>query len=191
MPLISAICVAHSHFMRHRCGGLTPPAMGLVGTHILVWCATHKEGPAAHITECTTATYPWSTETGCAVDNGPMDKGFPSSGTTARARATTPHDTSSHNPSCTGQTACRPRPLHQRPGPPPRPKSQNAFTETLDRADSLATLRHKTVTQTMQASAILWYSLRPIILFVNVDVSRHILVVDTSVLAKSNMDRRE
>jgi hypothetical protein len=35
------------------------------------------------------------------------------------------------------------------------------------------------------------YSLRPIILFANVDVSRHILVVDTSVLAKSNMDRRE
>jgi hypothetical protein len=35
------------------------------------------------------------------------------------------------------------------------------------------------------------YSLRPIILFANTDVSRHILVVDTSVLAKSNMDRRE
>jgi hypothetical protein len=35
------------------------------------------------------------------------------------------------------------------------------------------------------------YSLRPIILFANVDVSRYILVVDTSVLAKSNMGRRE
>jgi hypothetical protein len=31
------------------------------------------------------------------------------------------------------------------------------------------------------------YSLRPIILFANVDVSRHILVIDTSVLAKSNI----
>jgi hypothetical protein len=29
------------------------------------------------------------------------------------------------------------------------------------------------------------------ILFANVDVSRHILVVDTSVLAKSNMGQRE
>jgi hypothetical protein len=36
-----------------------------------------------------------------------------------------------------------------------------------------------------------WYSLRSIILFANIDVYRHILVVDTSVLAKSNMDRRE
>jgi hypothetical protein len=35
------------------------------------------------------------------------------------------------------------------------------------------------------------YSLRPIILFANMNVSRHILVVDISVLAKSNMDRRE
>jgi hypothetical protein len=35
------------------------------------------------------------------------------------------------------------------------------------------------------------YSLRPKILFANVDVSRHILVIDTSVLAKSNMDQSE
>jgi hypothetical protein len=35
------------------------------------------------------------------------------------------------------------------------------------------------------------YSLRPIILFVNTDVSRHILVIDTFVFAKSNMGRRE
>jgi hypothetical protein len=35
------------------------------------------------------------------------------------------------------------------------------------------------------------YSLRPIILFANIDVSRHILMVDTSVLEKSNMSRRE
>jgi hypothetical protein len=35
------------------------------------------------------------------------------------------------------------------------------------------------------------YSLRPIILFANVDVSRHILMIDTSVLPKSNMGRRE
>jgi hypothetical protein len=37
----------------------------------------------------------------------------------------------------------------------------------------------------------IYYSLRPIFLFANIDVSRHILVVDTSVLAKSNMGRRE
>jgi hypothetical protein len=36
-----------------------------------------------------------------------------------------------------------------------------------------------------------FYSLRPIILFTSIDVSRHILVIDTSVFAKSNMDRRE
>jgi hypothetical protein len=35
------------------------------------------------------------------------------------------------------------------------------------------------------------YSLRPIILFASIDVSRHILVVDTSILAKSNMGWRE
>jgi hypothetical protein len=35
------------------------------------------------------------------------------------------------------------------------------------------------------------YSLRPIILFANIDVSRHILVVDTSLFVKSNMGRRE
>jgi hypothetical protein len=35
------------------------------------------------------------------------------------------------------------------------------------------------------------YSLRPILLFVNTDVSRYILVIDTSVLAKSNMGRWE
>jgi hypothetical protein len=35
------------------------------------------------------------------------------------------------------------------------------------------------------------YSLQPIILFANMDVFRHVLVIDTSVLAKSNMDRRE
>jgi hypothetical protein len=35
------------------------------------------------------------------------------------------------------------------------------------------------------------YSLRPILLFVNMDISRHILVTDTSILAKSIMDQRE
>jgi hypothetical protein len=35
------------------------------------------------------------------------------------------------------------------------------------------------------------YSLRSILLFVNTDISRHILVVDISVSAKSNMGRRE
>jgi hypothetical protein len=36
-----------------------------------------------------------------------------------------------------------------------------------------------------------YYSLRPIILFANIDVSRHNLVVDTTALAKSNMGQRE
>jgi hypothetical protein len=35
----------------------------------------------------------------------------------------------------------------------------------------------------------LCYSLRPILLFANTDVYRHILVVDTSILAKNDMDR--
>jgi hypothetical protein len=35
------------------------------------------------------------------------------------------------------------------------------------------------------------YSLRPVLLFANMDVSRHILVVDTSILVKSNMGQRE
>jgi hypothetical protein len=35
------------------------------------------------------------------------------------------------------------------------------------------------------------YSLRPIILFGNTNISRHILVIDISVFAKSNMGRRE
>jgi hypothetical protein len=38
---------------------------------------------------------------------------------------------------------------------------------------------------------IFHYSLRPILLFANMGISRHILVVDTSILEKSNMDRRE
>jgi hypothetical protein len=53
---------------------------------------------------------------------------------------------SSRNASCTGQTSCRPGPLHQQPGPSPRPKSQTASTKTLDRADNLTALRHQTVT---------------------------------------------
>jgi hypothetical protein len=31
----------------------------------------------------------------------------------------------------------------------------------------------------------------PILLLANIDVSRHILAIDTSVLVKNNMDRRE
>jgi hypothetical protein len=34
-------------------------------------------------------------------------------------------------------------------------------------------------------------SLRPILLFANIDISRYILELDTSVFVKSNMDRRE
>jgi hypothetical protein len=40
-------------------------------------------------------------------------------------------------------------------------------------------------------SAKTTYSLRSIILFANVDVFRHFLVIDTFVFVKSNMDRRE
>jgi hypothetical protein len=36
-----------------------------------------------------------------------------------------------------------------------------------------------------------FYSLRSIILFASVDISRYILVVDTSVLAKNNIGRRK
>jgi hypothetical protein len=35
------------------------------------------------------------------------------------------------------------------------------------------------------------YSLRPILPFTNMEVSRHILVLDTFVFRKDNMDRRE
>jgi hypothetical protein len=42
-----------------------------------------------------------------------------------------------------------------------------------------------------EPDAEIYYSLRPIILFANADVSRHILVIDTSVFVKSNMGRRE
>jgi hypothetical protein len=35
------------------------------------------------------------------------------------------------------------------------------------------------------------YSLRSILPFINMDISRHILVLDTSVFTKDNMDRRE
>jgi hypothetical protein len=51
--------------------------------------------------------------------------------------------------------------------------------------------KYSATTSTIQEQTILFYSLRPIILFANIDVSRHILVIDISVLAKSNMGRRE
>jgi hypothetical protein len=66
--------------------------------------------------------------------------GPPSRRATARTRATTPHDSATRSPSCTGQTARRPRPPHQHPGPPPRPKSQTASERRNDRVDNLATL---------------------------------------------------
>jgi hypothetical protein len=67
-PLISALCVTHSHFVRHGCGGLTPPGMVLVGAHI---CVAHPLFGAPCIRWylwrtsiwCATATYLWSTET--------------------------------------------------------------------------------------------------------------------------------
>jgi hypothetical protein len=54
---------------------------------------------------------------------------------------------------------------------------------------SVGTATKATHTNGMDAKVC--YSLRPIILFANMDVSRHILVVDTFVFAKSNMGRRE
>jgi hypothetical protein len=66
--------------------------------------------------------------------------GPPSRRATTRTRATTPHNSATRSPSCTGQTARRPRPPHQHPGPPPRPKSQTASERRIDRADNLATL---------------------------------------------------
>jgi cytochrome P450 len=36
-----------------------------------------------------------------------------------------------------------------------------------------------------------YYSLQPILIFANIDVSKHIVVVDTFILAKSNMDHME
>jgi hypothetical protein len=50
-PLISTICVAHSQFVRHGCGGLTPPALVLVGAHI---CVAHHLFGAPRI-----RWYPW------------------------------------------------------------------------------------------------------------------------------------
>jgi hypothetical protein len=52
--------------------------------------------------------------------------------------------------------------------------------------DHILTLIHQTIPLYK-----LFYSLRPIILFANIDLSRYILVVDTSVSVKSNMGRRE
>jgi hypothetical protein len=66
--------------------------------------------------------------------------GLPSRRATARTRVTTPHDSATRSPSCTGKTARGPRPPHQHPGPPPRPKSQTASERRIDRADNLATL---------------------------------------------------
>jgi hypothetical protein len=43
------------------------------------WCAADKAESVAHILGCVADTYPWSTKTWCAIDNGPMIKGFPSS----------------------------------------------------------------------------------------------------------------
>jgi hypothetical protein len=55
--------------------------------------------------------------------------GSPSRLATARTRATTPHDSATRSPSCTGQSARRSRPLHQDPRPPPQPESQTASAE--------------------------------------------------------------
>jgi hypothetical protein len=80
--------------------------------------------------------------------------GPPSRRTTAQTRATTPHDPAAHSPSCTGQTARRPRPPHQHPGPPPRPKSQTASPKTASTEPTASPhQQHKTVTQSMQAAA--------------------------------------
>jgi hypothetical protein len=61
----------------------TPGGSALWGPHMrgapLVWCATHMAEPVAHISGCDADTYPWSTKWWCAVDNRPIDEGYPSS----------------------------------------------------------------------------------------------------------------
>jgi hypothetical protein len=61
----------------------TPGDSARWGPHMrdapLIWCATHKTEHVAHILGCAANTYPWSTKTWCAIDNGPMDKSFSSS----------------------------------------------------------------------------------------------------------------
>jgi hypothetical protein len=73
---------------------------------------------------------PHDTRSRCTPNRKHHLPGPPSRRITTRARAATPHNPATRSPSCTGQTACRPRPPHQHPGPPPRPKSQTATTGT-------------------------------------------------------------
>jgi hypothetical protein len=83
VPRIRVICMAHSHIMRHGCGGLTPPVVVPIGAHTcvvhLTFGAPRIAKPVAHILGCVADTYPWSTKWWCAADNGTMDKGSPSS----------------------------------------------------------------------------------------------------------------
>jgi hypothetical protein len=74
------------------------------------------------------------------ADHQHLLPGPPSRHTTARTRATTPHDSATRSPSCTGLTARRPRPPRQHPGPPPWPKSQPPPPRRINRADNLAAL---------------------------------------------------
>jgi hypothetical protein len=77
------MCGARRYHAPRMCGPDTPGDSARWGPHMSgaphVWCATHKAKPVAHILGCAADTYPWSTKTWCAVDNGLMDKGFPSS----------------------------------------------------------------------------------------------------------------
>jgi hypothetical protein len=66
--------------------------------------------------------------------------GPPSRRPPAHAGAATPHDAATRNPCCTGQTARRPRPMHQHPGPPPRHKVEPSPLRRVDGADNLAAL---------------------------------------------------
>jgi hypothetical protein len=70
-------------------GPATPGVGARWGPHMSgaphVWCATYKAEFVAHILGCAAYTYLWSIKTWCAADNGPMDKGFPSSEKLVRA----------------------------------------------------------------------------------------------------------
>jgi hypothetical protein len=65
--------------------------------------------------------------------------GPPSRHTTTRKRATTPHNSVTRSPSCTEQTARRPWPSRQHPGPPPRPKSPQRRVNRANNLIALAT----------------------------------------------------
>jgi hypothetical protein len=79
---------------------------------------------------------------------------------------------------------------------PPKPMRQSPGFSSANRLREENTVYHHFCNSVDKISPLvrfsnMLYSLRPIILFAKVDIFRHILVVDTYILAKSNMGRRE